>query len=105
MHIFLTDILPVIFTTVALPSLIHRLLITQNYQLRIYNVFQHQATILRNVTKLSYIPVVKSLVTNNRQTCPSVLMDLQGTHNCCELSVIYLIYCILFSHLQLISPL
>jgi len=43
-------------------------------------------------------------MSNNRQTCPSVLGDLRGTQRR-ELSVIYLIEFILLSHLQLISPL
>jgi len=48
---------------------------------------------------------IKSFVTNNRKTCPSFLMDLQGTHKCCESSDIYLIYLILLSYLQSIRPL
>jgi hypothetical protein len=55
---------------VALPSFTHRFPITQNSQLRIYSYIQQEITIVRNVTKLPYIPVVKSLVTNNGQTCP-----------------------------------
>jgi len=105
LHIISTDILPVIFTADALPSFIHRLSITQNYQLRSYNDIQQQVTILINVTKHSYIPLVKPRMTNNRQTCPPVLSDLRGTRKSRESSVIYLIYLILLSHLQLIRPL
>ena len=43
--------------------------------------------------------------TNNTQTSPSVSRDLQGTRKYSESSVIYLIYLILLSHLQLIRPL
>ena len=55
--------------------------------------------------KHSYIPVVKALVTNNRQICPPVLRDLRGTHKSREFSVMYLIGFNLLSHLELISPL
>jgi hypothetical protein len=55
--------------------------------------------------KHSYNPVVKAVVSNNRQTCPSVLRDLRGTHKSRELSVMYLIDFILLSHLQLIRSL
>jgi hypothetical protein len=105
LFIISTDILTVMFTAVALPSFIQRSSITKKFQLRIYSDIQQQLTILRNVTKPSYIPVVTALVTHNRQTCPSLLMNLQGDHKCCELSAIYLIDLILFSHLQLIRPL
>jgi hypothetical protein len=90
---------------VALTSVIHRLPITQNSQLRIYSDIQGQITILRNVTKYSYIPVIKALVTHNKQTCSSVFTDLRGTYKRPELSLIYLIDSILLSHLQLIRPL
>ena len=95
-----TDVLPVIFTAGALSSFIHEFPITQNFQLRIYNDVYKEITI----TELYYIPLVKALMSNNRQTCPSVLGDLRGTLRR-ELSVIYLIDFILLSHLQLIRPL
>jgi hypothetical protein len=44
-------------------------------------------------------------MTNKRQTCSSVLSDLRGTHESRELSVTYLLYLILLSHLQFIRPL
>jgi len=53
--------------------------------------------------KHSCIRVVKTFVTNNRQT--SVLRDLRGTHKSREFSVMYLIGFNLLSHLQLIRPL
>jgi hypothetical protein len=43
-------------------------------------------------------------MSNNRQTCPSVLSELRGTQRR-EFSVMYLIDFILLSHLQLIRPL
>jgi len=95
-----TDVLPVIFTAGALSSFIHGFPITQNLHLLIYNDVHKGITI----RKLYYIPVVKALVSNNRQTCPSVFGDLRGTQRR-ELSVIYLIDFILLSHLQLIRPL
>jgi len=55
---------------VALTSFNHRFPITQNSQLRISSDIQQQTTIVRNVTKHSYILLVKFLVTNNGQTCP-----------------------------------
>ena len=87
--------MPVKFTAGALTSIIHEFPITQNFQLRIYNDVRKEITI----TKLYYIPVVKALMSNNRQTCPSVLGDLRGTQTG-ELSVIYLIDFILVPHLQ-----
>ena len=42
---------------------------------------------------------------NNKQTNRTVLSDLRGTHRSRELSVMYLTYIILLSHLQLMSPL
>ena len=72
----------------------------KNFQLGIYNGVRKEITI----TKLYYIPVVEALMSNDRQTCPSVLGDLRGTQSR-EISVIYLIDFILFSHLQLIKPL
>ena len=95
-----TDVLPVIFTAVALPSFIQGFPITKNFQLRIYNDDRKEITF----TKFYSIPVVKALMSNNSQTCPSVLGDLRGTLRR-ELSVIYLIDFILLSHLQLIKPL
>jgi hypothetical protein len=56
------------------------------------------------IAKLYYIRVVKALMSNNRQTRPSVLGDLRGTQRR-ELCVIYLIDFNLLSHLQLIRPL
>jgi uncharacterized alpha/beta hydrolase family protein len=67
------------------------------FQLRIWNDIQQQVTFLRNVTKLSHSPAVQALVTNNRQTYPSVLMDLQGIHKSSELFAIYLFDLISFS--------
>ena len=95
-----TDILPAIFTAGALPSFIHGFPITQNFQLQNYNYVHREI----NITKLYYIPVVKALMSNNRQTCPCVLGDLRGTQRR-ELSVIYQIDFILLSYLQLIRPL
>ena len=71
-----------------------------NFQLGIYNDVHKEITI----TKLYFISVVKALMSNNRQTCRSVLGDLRGTQRH-EISVIYLIDFILLSHLQLIRPL
>jgi hypothetical protein len=93
------------FTAVALPSFIHRFPITQNSQLRIYSDMQQQLILMRNVTKHSYNPVVKTFATNNTQLCPSVLSDWRGSYKSSELFVIYLIDFILLSHLQLIRPL
>jgi hypothetical protein len=42
-----------------------------------------------NATKHSYKPVVKSLMTNNRQTCASVLSDWRGPHIGRNFSVMY----------------
>jgi len=56
------------------------------------------------MVKYSYIPVVKSFVTNKRQTSPTLLSDLLGTKKSRELSVMYLIDFILLSHLELIRP-
>ena len=44
---------------------------------------------MRNATKHSYIRVVKTLMTNYRLTCASVLSDLRGTHKGRDLSVMY----------------
>jgi hypothetical protein len=93
------------FNVVLLHSIIHKFPIIQNSQLRIYSDIQQQRTIMRNVTKYSYIRLVKTFMTNNRQTCPPVLSDWRGTHKSRELTVIYLIDFILLSHLQLIRPL
>jgi len=76
----------------------------QNFQLGIFNDVHKEITILRIIKKLSYIPVVKALMSNNIQTCPYVLADLRGMQSR-ELSVIYVIEFILLSHLQLIRPL
>ena len=95
MLIVSTDVLPVIITAGALPSFIHGFRIIQHYQLYI---------LLQRYYKFCYIPVVKTLTSNNRQTCLSVLGDLRGTQRR-ELSVIYQIEFILLSHLQLIMPL
>ena len=75
--------MPVIFTAVALPSFIHGFPTKQNFQLRIYNDVHKEIII----TKVYYIPVIKALMSNNKQTCPSVLGDLRGTQRR-ELSVI-----------------
>ena len=61
-------ILPENCIAVALHSFIHKFPITQRFQLRIYRDIQEQIKIVRNVTKHSYMPVVKSLVPNNGQT-------------------------------------
>ena len=66
--IFLTYMLPEMFMAVALLSFIHRFPITHICQLQIYSDIHEQIKIVRNVTKHSYIPVVKTLTTNNRQT-------------------------------------
>jgi len=75
--------LPVIFTAGALPFFILGFPTTQNFQLRIYNDVHKEITI----TKLYYIPVAEALMSNNRQTCHSVLGELRGTQRR-ELSVI-----------------
>ena len=90
----------VIFTAGALHFFILGTPIIKNFQLGIYNNFHKEITI----TKLCYIPVLKALMSNSRQTCPSVLGDLRGTHRP-EMCVIYLIDFILLSHLQFIRPL
>jgi hypothetical protein len=94
-----------VFTAVALPAFIHRFPVTHYSQLRKYSDVQKLTRVVRNITKHSYISVVKTLMTNNRQTCPSVFSDLRGTHKRRDLSVMYLIVFILLSHLQLIRPL
>jgi len=98
------DVLPVTFTAVALTSFIYGFPVIQNFQLRIYSSMHKEITILRNITKHSYIPVGNALMSNNIQTCPYVLADLRGTQSR-DLSVIYVIEFILLSHLQLIRPL
>jgi hypothetical protein len=90
-RIVLTYVLPEMYIAVALPSFIHRFPITQHSELRIYNDIQEQTSILRNATKHLYIPVVETLMTNNRQTWPSVLSDLRGTYKSRDFSVTYLI--------------
>ena len=70
-----------------------------------YSDIQEQIIILRNITKNTYIPLVKSLMTNNRQTWASLLCHLWWNHKSREISVTYLIYLILLPHLQLIRPL
>ena len=67
----------------------------------VYNYVHKEITILRNITKLSYIPIVKSLMSNKIQTCPCVLDELRVTQSR-EITVIYIIEYILLSHLQLI---
>jgi len=76
------------FIAVALPYFTHRLPITQNSQLRIYNDIQRQITIMRNATKHKYIPVIITLMTNKRQACPSVLSELRGIHKSREFFII-----------------
>jgi hypothetical protein len=94
--IFSTDILPAMFTAVALNSYIRRLPITQNSQLRIYSDVQQQITTLRNVIKFSHNILFNNRITYNTRTCPSVLRDFPETHKSREFSVIYYIYITLF---------
>ena len=75
----------------ASARLIHRFPVPQIFQLLISNYIKQAVWYLRNGINLSNVPQVKTLFLNNWWTCIFVLGNFQGTHNCSEVSVVYLV--------------
>ena len=88
----------------ASAHVIHRFPITQIFNYKFQILTSSTYDIWELVQNCRTFIKIKLLFLNNWWTCLFLLGNFRGTHNCSELSVVYLVDLIWLSHLQLISP-